>query len=778
MKKQYSLRFLALAGVCLAPLAAQAQDFDLGDAPQAAAPAKQYTNEIDVGVRYQSSTSPLYGRYTGTDSKGFGSLGGFHLESTMTPASGAPLKVEATGTNLNFQPDHQGPNNALAPESEVNVSAGQQGIWKAGAYYNAITYTGQKFLTPYTASGNLAPGQQAFGGQTITGYTAAGVPILSPVPAAGAAGTAAYYVNHAFPEFQTTAGTRRDIGGVDGKYIIDAWTITTGFRHEHKEGTTLQTMYTSNAGIAFPQPVNYDTDRYNVTAAFNTRRLQAQLGYNFSKFSDNASFFTSPYLFATSATAQSVSVYSQPPSNFAHYVNGAAGYNLTPTTRITSNFQYGLEMSDGALGAGTATPLSEIGGAASAARLALNPGGDQMARVYNANLGVTSRPMAGLDVKVGYGIDGRENSSSPMTVYGNSHGDGAPALIGNILQQNWTKQKATLEAGYKVLPNTKVSVGYRLDDVHRSAGAVASLPMSSLGWVGHSTENTEWIKVSDHSLAQLDSSVTYEHAVRTGLMELAPGSGTVTNGQVQNSSMPFYEAPRTSDRVKLRADYMPADQWTIGANARYEANHYNYSSTITGTQRDYNTSAGPDITYSPTKAISLHGFYTYEEIYYVNRGNGVPSTLNKNYGWSAATTDSVHTAGVSADWQVSERLKVGAEYTFSYGDIGYNLYDGGLALNTATAASYYNVSNLPTIDSSMHSVKLRAEYKLTDAITLMGGYGFDMYKDNDWSYGWSPVMASNASGLAAPLGVNTFTSGENQSSYRVHSLYTALRLRF
>jgi MtrB/PioB family decaheme-associated outer membrane protein len=770
MKKQYSLRAVALAGVCLAPLAAAAQNFDLGGAGDASAtPAKEYSNEIDVGVRYQSNTSPVFGRYTGNDSKGFGSLGGFHLKGGDAPDSGNTFFYEATGTNLDFQPNNVGPNNALAPESELNVAVGQQGTWKANAYYNAITYTGQTFYSPYNAAGNLAPGLTPFGGK------AAG----STLPASGAPGNINYYVNNNLPEFQETAGTRRDIVGGDGKYILGEWTVTSGLRHEHKEGTVMQTVYAATSGTAFPEPVNYDTDRYNVTGAYNTRKLQTQIGYVYSRFTDNNTFFTAPYFTAGTSpvvatnNAQFTTQYSLPPSNSAHYINGAFGYNLTPETRATANFQYGLEMSDSTLGAGTATPGSQIGSSYSYVGKNENTTGE-LARVYNANVGLTSRPIPALDFKVAYGLDGRDNNAAAAPIYGDAHGDGALTTTAPVLsiQQNWTKQKATAEAGYKVLPSTKVSLGYRFDDTDRSSGTIANTSFTGLSWVGRSIENTEWVKVADHSIDKVNSSITYEHAQRGGKFDLQP----VTTSPTYSSGV-FYQAPRVADRVKLRADYAPTDEWSIGANAKYETNHYTYTSTMTGTDRDYNASAGPDVSYTPTKALSFHAFYTYEEIYYNNGGNGATSALDSGYGWSAATTDSVHTAGFSADWKITDRLKIGTEYTFSYGDVAYNLFGGGLVSSAAAPLSYYNVQNLPTVNSSMHSLKLRGEYALADNISLLAGYGFDLFKDNDWSYGWNPVMTANSAGTT-PVTVNSLTSAESNPSYRVHSVYTAVRVKF
>lgn len=754
MRKQYSLRAVALASVCLLPLAAAAQDFDLGGASAAAAgPAKEYNNEIDVGARYQSSTSPLFGRYTGNDSKGFGSLGGFHLQGSVATPSGSPLSFEANGSNLNFQPNHEGPNNALAPESSLDVKAGQQGTWAARAYYDAITYTGQTFYSPYLSTGAAAPG----------------------VPTGVAVQGSAANINRLRNSMvQETAGTRRDIGGVDGKYILGEWTFTSGFRHEHKEGTLLGTTYTAVGGVTFPKPVDYDTDRYSVLGQYATRRLQTQIGYEYSKFADNNFSINLPYLGAGTTTA---SQYSLPPGNDAHYVTGRLGYNITPTTRLNTNLRYGVEMARDDLGNGTATPTVA----------AQNSGVGLMARTYDGSVQLVSRPIAPLDLKVSYGISGRDTANSPTTFLGTVNASTADAAANTqsytVLGQSWTKQKALLEVGYRILPSTKLTLGYAYDTVARDAGdAVTGETADQVGyWVGHSNENTLSAKLTNNSIPNVNTSLSYEHAVRTGKFEFVGAEA---------ESGAFYQAPRTADRIKGRADYSPNDQWSVGANGKFETNSYHYAEGMTGTKRDANATIGPDVSYSPTKAVSVHLFYNYEQIYYVNMGNGCPAgggttaatsttgrcTSSANFapngfGYSAATTDSVHTAGLAGDWKVTDRLKIGADYTFSYGDVGYNMYDGISIANSTLSYANNNIS-LSNVTSSMHSVKLHGEYQLADNISLLAGYGFDLYKDNDWSYGWNPVVLTNATTI------NTLTSGESQNSYRVHSIYTAIRFKF
>jgi hypothetical protein len=43
---------------------------------------------------------------------------------------------------------------------------------------------------------------------------------------------------------------------------------------------------TSGLGY-FAMPIDYDTDRYEVLAAYGDEKLQVQLGYTFSNFKDN-----------------------------------------------------------------------------------------------------------------------------------------------------------------------------------------------------------------------------------------------------------------------------------------------------------------------------------------------------------------------------------------------------------------------------------------------------------------------------------------------------------
>ena len=194
MKNQFSLRAMALAGVCLAPVAVAAQDMGA-----ASGPAKAYDNEIDVGLRYQSHTSPVFGRYTGTI-QGVSDLWADLRSRPATPRIRGTWFFKMFGTDLDFQSNYLGPNNAYMPESDIGLAVGHQGTWKIDVGYDAITYTGQNFLSPYTSNGGLKSGLYPLG--TPAG-TAQSFPTGSSAP-----GTALGLAVNGFPEFSSTAGTR------------------------------------------------------------------------------------------------------------------------------------------------------------------------------------------------------------------------------------------------------------------------------------------------------------------------------------------------------------------------------------------------------------------------------------------------------------------------------------------------------------------------------------------------------------------------------------------
>ncbi len=752
MKTRYTLRAIALAGVSLLPLAAFAAEDDAANKPL-------IEGDMSVGGYWQSSNNPVYGRYNGFIDQGFGMLGSFDLKSRDAWNSQGTQYFEATGRNLDFSDSYN------APEAEVNAKFGQQGTWGAHVDYDAITYTGNSIYTPYTGSGSLVNGLLPYGGAGINSRGSIFSTTYVSNPSALASVLAL-----------TPTETRRDIIDGGANFRVGAWSYDIDLRHEHKAGTMEQTVDASFSGTPFAQPIDYDFDRYRASAAYSTRQLQAQFAYTYSRFTDNfansafnVTYFTSPPT-PTNALYQAQGAYSLPPSNDAHYFTGALGYNITPSTRISGNFRYGLELQDATMAPATfstPTQFSSLTAGGGYNLLASNPLSlDGKAQVYGVTTQLSSNPIEDLDLQANYRLDGRDAETPTYAIAGFHGTDGAISPNASYsYPQSWLKQNASLEAGYRLLreSNTKIIVGYGYDDVDRS-----------IAQVGRSSSSTLSAKVTSAPLTDLNGQVGYEHTNRSGVVNI--GLPWQALGGSPEPSLAYYQAPMTSDGAKLRLDYTPNQDTSVGVFGKFTQDHYHNpgynpltGAGYTGTSMDRNITAGPDASYRLNQDVSLHAFYTFERIFFANNGNGAgPTTNPPGLGhYTAATTDDVHSVGLSGDWKATDRLKLSAGYTFYYGDVSYYLYNGVIA--PTTTQSYQNVADLPNVNSSMHSIKLNAEYKLTSTMSVWGGYSYDMFKDSDWAYSWPAVPVG---------GYSTMTTGVMSPNYVVHTVFSGVTLKF
>lgn len=786
-----SLGAIALATTCLAPLAAFAAD------PGQPTGGTPFTGYIELGVGgVAGSNANQAGRYSGLNTTGINAaVTEFQLSGRPAWNSTGTRYYELTGENLVYQTGtHLGSglgsdsgwsskvNNSLLNSGSIGFKVGDQGSWGAAVSYDAITYTGNVIDSLYTVNGgraalnnNLAP----WGGAT---FGAAGPVTSFTIPTLLATG--------AMQPFQT--GVRRDIIGGNFKYLYGDWTFTGAIRHEHKEGSMEEAFYQPYGGEAFALPVDYDTDRYDVTAAYNTRPFQAQIQYTFSHFADNVNFVNLPY--PTSNTAvpfQRSAAYSTPPSNEAHYVTIMLGSNnLIPKTRLNLNARVGVEKQDDTFAPNTGDPnpagATGLLGLNNALQGTTSNSLNAVATVYQVKASASTHPIPNFDGRVYYGLDGRDVSINQhlVTISGGG-GDSDSSFTGTAIAvpQTWFKQNAGVEAGYRVLPqsDTKMTVGYRWDGVSRSNAQV-----------GHSSTNTVTAALSSEIGSQIDGKLSFEYADRSGAINwIGPWSYL---GQGSTYSGAYYQAPMTSEAVTLRADYTPMRSLTSGLFMTFKNEDFHYGTpTVSnggtlaslpatgsgqGIKQDYSLVIGPDVNYRPTKDTNLHLFYTYEMLFFDNRGNGACSTAATIATAACAgsigyfqnkTTNGTHTVGIAGDWNVTSKFKLKGEYTFSYGSVMFGNYNGVYIANPT--ASYQNVSNYPDINSTMHSIRLTASYDVTPTTELALRGMFTSFSNNDWN---DTANAIQGNGSTA---ISLLTPGYGSPNYSILAIMAGVRFK-
>jgi hypothetical protein len=752
------------------------------------------------------------GRYTGLNTSGLNvNITDFDVLGRSPWNSGETRYYELFGDNLMFQTGNNlaagvsneskfqsNLNNQLANAGSVGFRAGDQGTWGVGVNYEAIIYTGNVIDSIYGVGGSSAvlnPGLTPFGGAT-PGHRGTFFSSTTGTPSTPAA-TQAADLGAAMEAIQT--GTRRDIIGANFKYMWDNWTFSGALRHEHKEGSMEESFDGPYGGTAFALPVNYDTDRYDATASYNTRRFQSIFQYTYSHFTDNNLFVSLPYPTSnTAAPFQRAAAYSLPPSNDAHYLTVMLADNdLIPKTRLNFNGRVGWELQNDSFAPNTADPGganltgATLTGLNSALQGTSSGSPDMVATVYQVKVSASSHPLTNVDTRVYYGLDGRSVSLNQFEVFtGGTGGSAADTTPGGnglfVVPQDWLKQNAGAEVGYRIDPanDTKVTLAYRYDSTDRSNAQV-----------GHNRTNTGTLALTSQLGSDIDGKIAFTYADRTGALNyLGPWSFL---GQPASYSGAYYQAPMSSEGVLIRADYTPTPMVSSGLFIQFKNENYQYSNATVdnggtvatlpltgegqGIKRDYTLTFGPDVNFRPNKNLDVHIFYTFEMLFYDNFGNGACSTAAQAATAACARTagyfenkdtSTTHTAGISGEWKINEKLRFRGDYTISYGTVMFGEFNGVFV--TTPTASYQNVANYPDINSLMNSFRLTASYDLRSNVELVAQAAYTQFHSNDWDNNAGSVVVSGTTAAPSIL----LTPGYGLRDYSVAALMAGVKIRF
>ena len=847
MNIRYTLRAALMASTCLLPLvSAHADDFDVGSAAPAQKAAPVLDNSIEAGSLYTSSRSFKFGQYTGDTKNGGTGIGDFLVRGRDAWDSGTTTFWELTGDNLGLD------------SRSASFKYGEQGKWSAKVYYDGVPYwQSNSFHTVFDTSGTGALAGGLTRGGTFAPVTPQQWPACTNNVAVSSAtctqaplATAASMANWPSVAGQLSVQdvkTQRDRVGGDFDYKFGNWSLTGKLYHEHKEGTKENSLTFSSNGIPvpnaastsftvagkvyysplnttnmmyFPEPVNYDTDRYSASAAYNTRRLQASVTYTFNKFTDNQSTFnaqdpfqtvqssvsaagaalTGPYTGAVPNFVSSslitganptgtgpyyiplTAAYSLPPSSSAHTIKAQAGYNLDPATatRVVGTFQYGLMYQDEAFVSPTNTtqllanqPSQSVYGTSLNGEI----------QTYTGKIQVTSRPLPKLNLLASYGFDVRDNNTPVHSVAYSLNG-AAPSgpfvsdgqntdgtAVTRSVPYAFTKQTAKVEAGYNILSETKITVSdtYSIKDSRYLA-------------IDRNNENAATARVNSQLASNLEGSLGATHSVRTGTYTFLNANWAALNpygtAESEANLVPYSEASRTRDELKGEVGWAPMDNLGLDLSASFANDRY--PSFELGVKSDHQVQVSPSISYRPNKNTAYNLFYSFEEIYQgakfaTNPGipNGlVTSTAISSVPWFSNTTDTVHTVGAAANWNPVEKLKIRAAYNFSYGATQYLVADGlsGIPFsNNPSNVNYANLTPLPDTKNTLNQFQLTGEYKYNDSMSIWTGYTFQKLNSSDWVYPQTAV---------SPYYYSYVLAGDANPSYTVHTVGAALRVKW
>jgi predicted porin len=152
-----------------------------------------------------------------------------------------------------------------------------------------------------------------------------------------------------------------------------------------------------------------------------------------------------------------------------------------------------------------------------------------------------------------------------------------------------------------------------------------------------------------------------------------------------------------------------------------------------------------------TESTNLHFFVGQEKIKSSQAGSQAFSTPD----WFADNDDTITTAGIGVTQVINEQLDIGADFTMSR--------SVGEVTVTSGSPSVYpdNVTNLD-------SLKLYANYRLKEAMSLYLGYWYESYDSSNWAL----------DGVTPDTIPNVLSLGIQSPSYDVNVVALSLRYQF
>ena len=762
IEKRFSRTILAasIAAIGLsAPLAAQAEDDDLRSliTPD---------SQVEIGVGHVDNGSYKFGDY----GRGMQRSGAFLIGNARTSMRG--------DNNANYL-DLVARNLGLDSRS-VMIKGGEQGNYGLSFEYDELMKLhSDSYQSPYNGLGSAVLTQPA--GVTDGATTAA------------IAGLAA-----SMKRFNVE--TKRKATGLGvTKQLTGGWDVAANYKREEKDGTKLtgipiQVGTGGSRGTALaPEPINYSTDLFDAIARYADEKLQAQVSYHASLFSNDNRSLTWDNLFT--GTGNTTARHGQMPDNQFHQLGASGGYALSKETRLSGNLSFGRMTQNESF-----LPYST--GGTMPATLSLNG----KIETTHADVKLNSKLTHDLHLTAGYKYDDRDNKT-PVNTYAyitadrDAGGVGASNTRTNTPLSK-TQQMLYADIDYHLSEATKLKLGYDYDkithtfeptdgDTEHTVKAEIKHSFSDTASGGlayaHSDRNASAYNGAAPLMATYTSAYLASLCVapNTFVLNGAVVTCTGTASATSQATTPFLDTPslrkffltdRNRDKLRAYANFAPSEKLDLQLGGSYYKERYPDAEAGFGLAKATGWSANFDANWAATEAVNGLFFATFEDYSTDQNGhNGASSTVvpvittldrqNNTVAFDPLTgtttrTDRSLTLGMGFKVKQSDSFDWGANFTHA---------------NTIGSTSFRNIGArlttiLPVPDavSRLNRLELFGKYKVQKDLTLNVKYAYEDYNSTDWAWDGQGFTSST-----------TFIgSGQTSPDYRVNVIGASLTYSF
>jgi MtrB/PioB family decaheme-associated outer membrane protein len=486
------------------------------------------------------------------------------------------------------------------------------------------------------------------------------------------------------------------------KYLLGNLDISASYRQDDKKGDRL-----FGQGNNATTTINFLTEtlaritrQWELVANYAERSLQLAGGYSGSSFENKV-----PAINVTGGVA-GLSPIATPPSNQAHQFHLSGGYNFASSSRTSFRLSRSVATQDSvftappAVGAQTSPDLKVVTTLAYA----------------DLNLPASER----IDINAQLRFEDRSDRSKTaqyVTAAATSATSGG--LTGFNQPRSLKQLKGSLEAGV------------RLDDGYRLIGTLEqeqldrnTLTPYRLTAFRQKTDETQMRVELKRTLSEtLNGGIALIHARRTG-SDYMPD--TYTAAADSNQLSPLIWADRKRSKVRLTADWVPDEQWSVQFLG--DASGDRYSGRSLGPRKGDALHYSVDAAYRLSERWQTHTWLSQERstTEQSTRTNLTAAAPNNGVIWDARLRNQTSAWGIGTKGNPYGKLEIGADLALSFDAARFGLARTGGGTGSPSA--------LPDIGYRHLNLKLFADQPLDRDSGIRTELIIDRRHNNDWTW--------------------------------------------
>lgn len=497
----------------------------------------------------------------------------------------------------------------------------------------------------------------------------------------------------------------RDVFAVGGRrYFAQDYSVRVSFRQEERGGDRLY-------GHSFPmdflaEPIDRTMRSWELVAAKGGKNLQWTAGYAGSSFTNDIPGLT--------VIGGGFPESALPPDNQAHQLNASLGYDFSPSTRATAKLSYEAATQNASFIVPGVQP--SLNGKIVTTRLFTD---------------LTTRLTDELDLVANLRYDNRDDKTPVVRYLTPAAPSAAPGLFtagvtGFNVPRDLETLDGTLEASYRLATDLRLSGGIERQEITRQVPDT----YRRVAYRRKTDETTARVGILRMLSETLNGSVSYLHSERRG-SEYIPDTYAASSNQIH----PMIWADRQRDKLRLTADWIPGEDWSVQGIGDISQDRYNGRNL--GPRDGSATFVSLDASYTISFRWTLSAWVSQE------RSRAEQSTrtqLNnvvaggegtENVIWDAQLQQTTTAFGITLRGRPLSQLALAAELSRSTDKAEHDLAQIG---GTGTVGP----NSLPDYRYRATTLKLSGDYSIDRFSGVQVEIIADRRENNDWTWlGWT-----------------------------------------